>query len=38
MNQQEITRMLEEELGIPVKEITYAREGSQLFFGKVRED
>ena len=36
--QMRITRMLEEELGIPVKEITYAKEGSQLFFGKVRED
>ena len=35
--QMRITRMLEEELGIPVREITYAREGSRMFFGKVRE-
>ena len=29
--------MLEEELGIPVGEVTYSRPGSNLFFGKVRE-
>ena len=36
--QMRITRMLEEELGIAPEEITYAREGSRMFFGKVRED
>ena len=35
--QMRITRMLEEELGIPAEKITYARPGSNLFFGKVRE-
>ena len=35
--QMRITQMLEEELGIPVKDITYARPGSNMFFGKVRE-
>ena len=35
--QMRITRMLEEELGIAPEEITYAREGSRMFFGKVRE-
>ena len=35
--QMRITRMLEEERGIPVTEVTYARQGSQMFYGKVRE-
>ena len=35
--QMRITRMLEEELGISPEEITYAREGSRMFYGKVRE-
>ncbi|MBR2256868.1 MAG: NAD(P)/FAD-dependent oxidoreductase [Blautia sp.] len=35
--QMRITRMLEEELGIAPTDITYAQEGSRMFFGKVRE-
>ena len=35
--QMRITRMLEEELGISPEEILYSREGSRMFYGKVRE-
>ena len=33
-----LARMLEEELGKGAAEILYAREGSQMFCGKVREE
>ena len=36
--QMRLARMLEEELGRKETEILYAREGSQMFYGKVREE
>ena len=36
--QMRITRMLEEERGLAPQEITYAREGSQMLYGLVREE
>ncbi len=36
--QMRITRMLEEELGIDADKILYSRPGSELFFGKLREE
>ena len=33
-----IEQLIEQELGKKETEIEYAREGSQMFFGKVRED
>ena len=36
--QMRLARMLEEELGKGAAEILYAREGSQMFYGKVREE
>ena len=36
--QMRLARMLEEELGKGETEILYAREGSQMFYGKVREE
>lgn len=36
--QMRIARMLEEELGMKETEIRYERQGSQMFFGKVREE
>ena len=35
--QMRITQLLEKELGIPAEKILYAREGSNMFYGKVRE-
>ena len=36
--QMRLARMLEEELGKGETEILYAREGSQMFYGKVRKE
>ena len=36
--QMRITRMLEDECGLTPQQITYAREGSQMLFGEVREE
>lgn len=36
--QMRIEQLIEQELGLKEKEVQYAREGSQMFFGKVRED
>lgn len=36
--QMRIAQLLEQELGLKETEILYARQGSQLFAGKVREE
>ena len=36
--QMRIAKMIEEELGKAETEVRYARTGSQMFFGKVREE